>query len=67
VYRDLRKSSDNLLFRTQVRSLLELKVANGTRQCQVAVNSSKLYKATSSTDSGLLSCVRCQFAGILRG
>lgn len=42
----------NLLFRSKIGALLEFKVTDGTRQCQVAVDSAEVDKSASSTNSG---------------
>jgi len=49
----IRVCSDNLLLGSEIGTLLELEVANGTRQCQIAVDSAEIDEATRSTDSGL--------------
>ena len=47
--------SDNLLLGSEIGTLLELEVTDGTRQRQVAVDSAEVDEATSGTDSGLFS------------
>ena len=44
----------DLLLRSKVGALLELKIADGTRQCQIAVNSAEVDETASSTNSGFL-------------
>ena len=45
---------DNLLLRREIGALLELKVTDGTRQGEVAVDATKVDKASSSANSCLL-------------
>lgn len=47
------ESCDDLLFGGEVGALLEFKVADGTRQGQVAVDSAKIDESASSANSGL--------------
>jgi len=49
----IRECSNNLLLGSEVGTLLELEVADGTRQGQVAVDSAEIDEPTGSTDSGL--------------
>jgi hypothetical protein len=48
--------SDNLLLGRQIGALLELKVTNRTRESQVAVDATKVDKATGGANSGLFAC-----------
>ena len=52
------KRSNDLLFRSQVCTFLELEIANCAGQGQVAIDSAKVDKATGCTDSCLLACRR---------
>ena len=61
IFRDLvryniGKSCNNLLFRCQVGTLLELEISDSSRQRQITIDTSKVDEAASSTDSGLLAC-----------
>ena len=49
---------DNLLLRREIGALLELKVTDGTGQGEVAVDATKVDKATSGANSCLLACLR---------
>ena len=53
---NIRERCNNLLLGCQVGTLLKLEVAYSTRQSQVAIDTTKVNKAASSTNSGLLSC-----------
>jgi hypothetical protein len=54
MYLNVRECGDDLVLRRQLRALLEFKVANGTRQGKVAIDSPKVYKASSSLNSCFL-------------
>lgn len=56
---DIGESGNNLLLWWKVCALLELKVANGTAQGEVAIDSAKVDEAASRTDA-------CLFALVLR-
>lgn len=47
------ESGDTLLFWGKVGLLLELEVANGSRECQVSVDSSEVDKAASGKNPRL--------------
>jgi hypothetical protein len=49
---------DNLLLWRKIGALLELKVTDGTREGEVAVDTTKVDKATSGANSGLLTYSR---------
>lgn len=51
------ESSDDLLLRWEVCALLELKVADGSAESEVAVDSAKIDEATGGADAGLLALV----------
>jgi hypothetical protein len=53
---DVGERSHYLLLRRKIGALLELEVANGTRQGEVAVDAAKIDEATCSLDTGLLGC-----------
>ncbi len=44
----------NLLLRGKIGTFLEFEVTNGTRQCQVAIDSAEVDESAGSTDSGFL-------------
>lgn len=46
-----------LLFRRQICTLFELKVADGSAQCQIAIDSSKINETTSRAYTRLLPLV----------
>jgi hypothetical protein len=48
------KGGDYLLLGREFSTLLELKIANGSRQGEVAVHAAKVYKATCGLDAGFL-------------
>jgi hypothetical protein len=50
---DVREGSNNLALRRQLSNLFELKVTNGARQGQVAIDTAKVYKSTGGSDSVL--------------
>ena len=52
---DVGVCSDNLLFWRKLCALFELKVTNGTRQSKVAIDSAKIYEASSCAYPRLLS------------
>jgi len=54
---DVGEGSHYLLLRGKIRALLELEVANGTRQCEVAVDAPEIDESTGSLDTSLLGCV----------
>lgn len=47
---------NDLLLGRKVGALLELKIANGTRQGKVAIDTTKVDEATGSADAGFLAC-----------
>ena len=53
----IRESSDDLLLRREICALLELKVANSSAECEVAVDTAKVDKATCGADTSLLALV----------
>lgn len=53
---DVRERSHYLLLGREIGALLELEVTDGTRQCQVAVDASKVDKASCGLDAGFLGC-----------
>lgn len=57
MHRDFREDGDDLLLRGQICTLLELEVADGSAQREVAIDSAKIDEATSSTDARLLAFV----------
>lgn len=52
---DIGIGSDNLLFGRQLSTLLEFEVTNGSRECEIAIDSSKVNEAAGSGDTSLLS------------
>lgn len=48
--------SNNLLLGRKFSALLELKVTNGTREGEVAVDTAEINKTASSSDACFLSC-----------
>lgn len=55
---NIRRSSHNLLLGRQRRAFLKFKVAERTRQGQVAVNSAKVNKATRRTYPSFFTCLK---------
>lgn len=55
---DIWVGCNNLLLWGKLGALLELEVSNGSRQSEVAVNTSEVNKPTSSSDSCLLACMK---------
>ena len=53
MYNDVRVCRHDLLFRCQLGTLLELEIADGPRQREIAVHSAKIDKAAGSRDSRL--------------
>lgn len=53
---DVGEGGHDLVFGGQLGALLELEIANGTRQRQVAVDTAKVDEAASGCDSVLLRC-----------
>ena len=49
--------SDDLLLRREICALLELKVADSSAECKVAVHTTKVDEATCSTNASLLALV----------
>ena len=49
----IRESSNNLLFRCKVGTLLELEIADSTGESKIAVDTAEIDKATSGTYSCL--------------
>lgn len=56
VYLDVGESSDYLLLRREICALLELEIADGTRQGKVAIDTAKVDKTAGCLDTGLLGC-----------
>jgi hypothetical protein len=61
---DIGVGSNDLLLRREVGALLELKVTDGTRQGEVAVDTTKVDEATSGANSSLLTYVNVSEVGI---
>lgn len=57
VNRHVGESSDDLLLGRKVGALLELEVANGSAQCEIAVDPPKVDEATCSTNACLLALI----------
>jgi hypothetical protein len=53
VYLDVWEGGDYLLLRGEVGALLELEVADGTRQGEVAIDAAKVNEAACCLDTGL--------------
>jgi hypothetical protein len=51
---NVRVCGDNLLLRGELGALLELKIANGTRQGKVAIDTAKVNESSCSCDTVLL-------------
>jgi hypothetical protein len=49
--------SDNLLLRREICTLLELKVADSSAECEVAVHATKVDETTCSANASLLALV----------
>lgn len=52
--RDIRISSNNLLFRRQFRAFLELEISNGTRQGEIAVDTTEVNETTCGANPSFL-------------
>lgn len=50
------ESSNDLLLGRKVGALLELKIADSTRQGEVAIDTTKVDEATGSADASFLAC-----------
>jgi hypothetical protein len=63
MFRHVGESGDDLLFWGEFGALLELKVTNGARKSEVSVHTSKVYEASSGTDSCffLYCMLACEF------
>ena len=57
------KGSHNLLLRRKLSTLLEFKIANGTRKGQIAIDTAEVDEAARGADSSLFACVNT-LAGI---
>jgi hypothetical protein len=53
----IRESSDDLLLRREICALLELKVTDGSAECEVAVHAAKVDEATCCANASLLALV----------
>lgn len=53
---DIGVGGNDLVFGGELGALLEFEVADGTRQCQVTVDTAKVDEAACSCDSVLLRC-----------
>lgn len=51
---DVWESGDNLLLGCKLGALLELKITNSSRQSKVTIDATKVNKASSSGNTGLL-------------
>lgn len=56
VYHHVREGRDDLSLWGQLGALLELKVSDGARQGEIAVDASKVNEAAGGRDAGLLDC-----------
>lgn len=57
VLRHVGECGDNLLFWRKIGALLELKVANSSAECKVAIHTTKVDETTGSTNARLLALV----------
>jgi len=57
VYRHIWECRNNLLFGREIRALLELEIANGSAQREVAIDAAKVDKSTCCADTCLLAFV----------
>lgn len=67
MYLDIRKCGNNLVFRGEFCTLLELKVTYCTRQCKIAIDASEINESSCCLDSSLLSCKLSIFPPLLFG
>lgn len=53
---DIRESRDNLVLGRELGALLELEIANGAGQGEVAVHAAEVNESAGGLDTGLLGC-----------
>jgi hypothetical protein len=63
VFRDIRVSCYDLLFRRELGALLEFEVTNGARKSEVAVDAPKVYEAAGGTNTSFLLYYMSDFEG----
>ena len=56
VYLDVGEGSDYLLLGREICALLELEIADGTRQGEVAIDTAEVDKTAGCLNTGLLGC-----------
>ena len=56
MYLDVGEGSDYLLLGREICALLELEIADGTRQGKVAIDTAEVDKTAGCLDTGLLGC-----------
>jgi len=56
VHGDVGKGGDDLLLWREIRALLEFKIANGSRKCEVAIDSAKIDESACGTYPGFFTC-----------